>query len=222
MDAPPGNRRLTARPSGRNYVNATLLAAVLLAATLAILVGSWAVGNRVPSAEAATVRDPDAILGAPRYSQAQVTRYARSKGSTRFILETIPYYYKLAPKVGIAPDVLVAQAMVETGYGRYGGDSKPWNMAGIKKGGNVGDAPKDFERPATAKEGVRMHINHMAAYTGRPTIGKPHDRYYDARAAQQNRGYWVRRIHQLGNGVWATDPSYSQKIRSILDDMSRY
>jgi hypothetical protein len=62
--------------------------------------------------------------------------------------------------------------MLETGYGRYGGDSQPWNMAGIKKGGVVvGDTPQDFEVPATAYAGVRMHVNHMAAYTGKRPIG---------------------------------------------------
>jgi hypothetical protein len=40
--------------------------------------------------------------------------------------------------------------MLETGYGRYGDDSKPWNMAGIKKGGIVGAEPDDFEVPPTA------------------------------------------------------------------------
>ncbi|MBA2377806.1 MAG: glucosaminidase domain-containing protein [Rubrobacter sp.] len=164
-------------------------------------------------------RNPDAILGRPIHSQAKVANYARSKGATTYIMQTIPHYYNLGPRVGIAPDFLVAQAMVETGYGRYGGDSRPWNMAGIKKGGNVGDEPRDFERPATAYEGVRMHVNHMAAYTNRPTIGTPHARYYDARSAQSGRGYWVTRISQLGGGVWATDPNYAPKIRRILNEM---
>jgi hypothetical protein len=167
----------------------------------------------------ASAGNPGSVLGKPVYSQARVAKYARSKGSTKYIMQTIPLYYELAPRVGIRPDFLVAQAMVETGYGRYGGDSRPWNMAGIKKGGIVGDEPKDFERPKTARAGVRMHINHMAAYTNRKTLGKPHDRYYDARAAQKSRGYWVKRINQLGNGVWATDPNYASKIRGILDDM---
>jgi hypothetical protein len=78
---------------------------------------------------------------------------------------TIPIYYRLAPRRNIGPDVLVAQAIVETGRGYYGGDSRPWNMAGIKKGGVVGDEPADFEVPANAFEAVRMHVNHMAAYT---------------------------------------------------------
>jgi hypothetical protein len=110
--------------------------------------------------------------------------------------------------------------MVETGYGRYGGDSDPWNMAGIKKGDAQGDEPRDFEKPATARAGVRMHINHMAAYTGKKPIGTPHDRFYDARAAQRERGYWVRNIGQLG-GVWATDTSYDDKIRKVVYGMSR-
>jgi hypothetical protein len=101
---------------------------------------------------------------------------------------TIPIYYRLAPRRNIGPDVLGAQAIVETGRGYYGGDSRPWNMAGIKKAGIVGDEPKDFARFASAFEGVRMHVNHMAAYTHKRPIGVPHERFCDARAAQKARG----------------------------------
>ena len=173
-----------------------------------------------PVLAATTVRGPDQILGAPRYSQTTVESYARSIDCSRYIMKTIPIYYRLAPSRNIAPDVLVAQAIVETGRGYYGGDSKPWNMAGIKRGGAVGDDPKDFEVPPTAYEGVRMHLNHMAAYTGKRPIGEPHDRFYDAHAAQKQQG-WVRRISQLGDGIWATDPTYASKIRNHLDDMGR-
>ncbi len=54
---------------------------------------------------------------------------------------------------------------------------------------------------------------------GKRPIGKPHDRYSDARTAQKSRGYWVRRIGQLGGGVWATDSTYDRKIRRVLNDM---
>ncbi len=197
------------------------LALVLLAAFLAVGLASQVDAQSRSDSERASVRGPDQILGAPRYGQARVESYARSMNSTRYIMKTIPIYYNLAPKRNIAPDVLIAQAMLETGYGRYGGDSRPWNMAGIKKGGNVGDAPKDFEVPPAAYAGVRMHVNHMAAYTGKRPIGTPHDRFYDARAAQKNRGWWVTRISQLGGGVWATDTTYDAKIRNILDAMGR-
>src|SRR3712207_7532009 len=75
----------------------------------------------------------------------------------------------------------------------------------------------DFEVPKTPRAGVRMHVNHMAAYTAKKPIGEPHERFYDARAAQESRGWWVRRVSQLGNGVWATDPHYAGKIRRILE-----
>ncbi len=196
------------------------IALVLLAALLAFGLASH-VQAQTGTEDRSGQRDRGEILGGPRHSKAQAIAYARKMNSTRYIMKTIPIYYKLAPRRDIAPDVLVAQAMVETGYGRYGGDSKPWNMAGIKKGGIVGDAPRDFERPRTAYAGVRMHVNHMAAYTGKRPIGKPHDRYYDARAAQKSRGYWIRRVGQLGDGIWATDPNYDNKIRNNLYGMSR-
>jgi flagellum-specific peptidoglycan hydrolase FlgJ len=174
-----------------------------------------------PQIEANSVREPNRILGAPIYSRAKAERYARSAGCTRYILKAIPIYYRLAPLRNIRPDVLVAQAVLGTSRGHYGGDSRPWNMAGIKKGGAVRDRPKDFEVPQNAREGVRMHVNHMAAYTGKRAIGKPHDRYYEARAAQRRRGWWVRKVSQLGNSVWATDPEYGDKIRRILHAMAK-
>ena len=191
---------------------------VLLTSGLAVSVDA----RTEPALAAATVRGPEQILGAPRYSQTTVERYARSIDCSRYIMKTIPIYYRLAPRRNIAPDVLVAQSIVETGRGYYGGDSKPWNMAGIKKGGaDRGDDPKDFEVPPTAYEGVRMHVNHMAAYTGKRPIGQPHDRFYDARAAQKQREWWVRSISQLGDEIWAEDPTYASKIRNHLDNMGR-
>ena len=195
----------------------------LVVIVLAVAVGwglaSQAAAQPEPAFEASRVRGPDRILGDPIYGRAKVERYARSVGCTRRIMRTIPLYYRLAPRRNIRPDVLVAQAILETGRGHYRGDSKPWNMAGIKKGGAVGDRPRDFEVPKTPRAGVRMHVNHMAAYTGKRPIGKPHDRYHDARAAQKGRGWWVRRVSQLGDGVWATDPHYAGKIRRILNAM---
>jgi hypothetical protein len=196
---------------------ALVFSTIVLASGVAFVVGS-----QEEAVHAATsMRGPDQILGAPRYSEKRVERYARSIGCTRYIMRTIPIYYRLAKRRNIAPDVLVAQAIVETGLGRYGGDSRPWNMAGIKKGGLVGDEPKDFEVPPTAYQGVRMHVNHMAAYTHKRPIGVPHERFYDARAAQKARGWWVRRIGQLGDGIWAGDPNYAEAIRYHLDRMGR-
>jgi hypothetical protein len=197
------------------------LALVLLAVCLALGLASQVETQAKPVAEANPIHEPNRILGPPIYTQADVERYASSVGCTRYILKAIPIYYKLAPHINIRPDVLVAQAVLETNRGHYGGDSMPWNMAGIKKDGAVRDRPKDFEVVPNASEGVRMHVNHMAAYTGKRAVGTPHDRYYEARAAQSRREWWVRKVSQLGNGVWASDPDYASKIQRILDDMGK-
>jgi flagellum-specific peptidoglycan hydrolase FlgJ len=197
------------------------LALVLFAVCFALDLASQAETQAKQVTEANSTREPNRILGAPIHSQAKVEKYARSVGCTRYILKAIPIYYRLAPRRNIRPDVLVAQAVLETNEGHYGGASRPWNMAGIKKGGAVGDRPRDFEVPSNARAGVKMHVNHMAAYTGKRAIGKPHDRYYEARAAQRRRGWWVRKVSQLGNRVWATDPEYGGKIRRILHDMAK-
>jgi hypothetical protein len=119
-----------------------ILLTVFLASGLVVLVDT----RTEPVLAASALRGPDQILGAPRYSQATVERYARSIDCSHYIMKTIPIYYRLAPRRSIAPDALVAQSIVETGRGYYGGVSKPWNMAGIKKGGeDRGDAPEDFE-----------------------------------------------------------------------------
>jgi flagellum-specific peptidoglycan hydrolase FlgJ len=191
--------------------------AVFFASGLVALVDARA----EPALAADALRGRDQIIGAPRYSQSTVESYARSIDCSHYIMKAIPIYYRLAPRRNIAPEVLLAQAIVETRRGYYGGDSKPHNMAGIKKGGEVGDDPKDFEVPPSAYEGVRMHVNHMAAYTGKEPIGEPHDRFYDASAAQEHRGWWVRRISQLGDGIWAEDPMYASKIQDHLDEMGR-
>jgi flagellum-specific peptidoglycan hydrolase FlgJ len=197
------------------------LALVVFAMCFALGLASQAEAQAKARIEANSVREPNRILGAPIYSRAKAERYARSAGCTRYILKAIPIYYRLAPLRNIRPDVLVAQTVLETSRGHYDGASKPWNMAGIKNGGAVRDRPKDFEVPQNAREGVRMHANHMAAYTGKRAIGKPHDRYYEARAAQRRRGWWVRKVSQLGNRVWATDPEYGDKIRRILHAMAK-
>ena len=71
---------------------ALVLATVILATGLVVLADS-----QEEPALAASVREPDQILGAPRYSQTTVESYARSIDCSRYIMKAIPIYYRLAP-----------------------------------------------------------------------------------------------------------------------------
>lgn len=78
------------------------------------------------------------------------------------VLTLAGYYVHYAAEVGLRADVLWAQMLHETGFGRYGGSVAPWqnNFAGIGATGG-GVAGNAFP---TAEEGVKAHIAHMVAY----------------------------------------------------------
>jgi hypothetical protein len=79
------------------------------------------------------------------------------------------YYVRFCGETGLRADLLWAQMIRETGYGKYGGDVAPEqnNYAGIgATGGGAGGAVF-----ASAEAGVRAHVAHMVAYvyTSSPT-----------------------------------------------------
>jgi flagellum-specific peptidoglycan hydrolase FlgJ len=80
------------------------------------------------------------------------------------VKDIVHYYWKEAGKEGIRPDVAFAQAILETGTFRYGGDVLPTqnNFCGL---GTVGGGVKG----ATFKDaemGVRAHIQHLTGLYG--------------------------------------------------------
>ncbi len=71
-------------------------------------------------------------------------------------------YVGYAAEAGLRADILWAQMIHETGFGRYGGDVEPAqnNYAGIGATGG-GEPGCSF---ASAEAGVKAHIAHMVAY----------------------------------------------------------
>ncbi len=68
--------------------------------------------------------------------------------------------------------------------------------------------------------GLASHVQAQAETVERAGVMRePGERFYDARAAQEERGYWIRNIGQLGGGIWATDTTYDDKIRNALYGM---
>ncbi|MFH1186641.1 MAG: N-acetylmuramoyl-L-alanine amidase [Candidatus Levyibacteriota bacterium] len=85
--------------------------------------------------------------------------------SPKFTVSTLTlagYYIKYAAEVNLRADILWAQMIHETGFGKYGGDVLPSqnNFAGVGATGN-GEEGISF---VTAEAGVKAQIAHMAAY----------------------------------------------------------
>lgn len=150
-------------------------------------------------------------------------RYVLSRGAheQRARAAIAAIYSVEQPQTTWAPAVRAAQSFHETGGWNYGHDSRWANMAGIKKGGDVGDEPRDFLVPATAELGAHIQAQHARAYSGKPHLKPVHARYFDAYAAQKARGWWVTRVSQLGGGIWATDELYASHLMDVIRGMQK-
>ena len=161
------------------------------------------------------------IIGTPMATQEQCVQYLlRNNPHPNLSVsaeEIVAYYYEEGAREGIRPDVAFAQALKETGFFRYGGDVIPEqnNYCGL---GTTGGGVKG-EFFATARLGVRAHIQHLLAYssTRRPTTPVVDPRYSIVRQAYGSRtlGRW-----QDLNGRWAVPGNfYGQEILSMFKDI---
>lgn len=130
----------------------------------------------------------------------------------------VSYYYTEALHEGIRPDVAFAQALKETGYFRYGGTVKPEqnNYCGL---GTTNSKTKGAFF-ASARLGVRAHIQHLLAYatTKRPKLAIVDPRYQTIRELYGKRTFssWTDL-----NGRWAIPgKTYGQSILQVFQQIA--
>lgn len=112
-------------------------------------------------------QNPITIFGDSLATQAQAVAFIKKMNPNAklncSVEEIVRLYFKEAQAEGIRPDVALSQALLETGFFRYGGDVKPYqnNFCGL---GSVGGGVKGAAF-ATPELGVRAHIQHILAYS---------------------------------------------------------
>ena len=131
--------------------------------------------------------------------------------------EIVALYWEEAEREGVRPDMALAQALVETGYFRFGGDVEPWqhNFCGLgTTGGGVKGAA--FKTP---RDGVRAHIQHLLAYSShaRPKTALLDPRYEGARRLRLQNGL-ITKWSGL-NWTWAMGGEYAEKIVTTRQKM---
>ena len=131
--------------------------------------------------------------------------------------EIVNMYYQEASREGIKWDIAFCQALVETGFFRFGGTVVPEqnNFCGL---GTTSASVRGAYFP-TPRDGVRAHIQHLMAYcTPRtPQTNVIDPRYYLVYSGKVKTGfftYWS----QL-NGRWATGSYYAEKILRVHEVM---
>jgi peptidoglycan hydrolase FlgJ len=141
-----------------------------------------------------------------------------------FIARIWPHAQRAAAELGVCPKVLVAQAALETGWGRHtirrnGGDDAH-NLFGIKAGGRwSGDAvtrsTSEYVNGAKVQENAAFRAYRSVAdsFADYVNLIKNSPRYAAALGASTTRAF----ASALQRAGYATDPQYAAKLTAIAE-----
>lgn len=142
-----------------------------------------------------------------------------------FVGSLLPYARQAASALGVSPEVLVAQAALETGWGQKILKSKDGqsslNLFNIKAGGQwhgdkvtASTLEYDGGKPKRETAQFRAYQNPAQSFSDYVKLLKESPRYQDALK-------WVKEparfLQELQGAGYATDPQYAKKILQVLD-----
>ncbi|MDG1580350.1 flagellar assembly peptidoglycan hydrolase FlgJ [Pseudomonas sp. GOM6] len=147
-----------------------------------------------------------------------------------FIETMLPMAEEAAKKIGVDARYLVAQAALETGWGksiiRHSDGSSSHNLFGIKAHrGWDGEAARvlttEYKGGKAVKEAAafRTYDSYQQSFNDYVNFLQGNGRYQEALAATDNPERFVRELQAAG---YATDPNYARKIGQIARKMQTY
>lgn len=147
-----------------------------------------------------------------------------------FVNTMLPMAKEAADRIGVDPRYLVAQAALETGWGksvmRAQDGSSSHNLFGIKAGSSwKGDSARaitsEFRDGAMVKETAefRSYASYKDSFHDLVTLLQSNNRYQDVVKSADNPEQFVRELQKAG---YATDPNYATKISQIAKQMTSY
>lgn len=165
--------------------------------------------------------------------QSPVVETSDPKGwrKSDFVRQLWPWAREAAERMGLAPAALLAQAALETGWGRHimpsgkGGSAN--NLFGIKTGrGWKGDSVKigtlEFEQGVAVrkKDKFRTYDSFRDSFNDYVDFLQSNPRYSKALASTSDSREYFRELQKAG---YATDPHYADKLTMVLEgkDMQR-
>ena len=171
-----------------------------------------------------TVR-PDAAAcdEVEQVASADPSRYARNTPE-RFVAEIWDHARQAAKELGVDPRALVAQAALETGWGKRqiktGDGGSAHNLFGIKatgwKGERARTATHEYTNGVkhTETADFRAYSSPAESFADYVRLLKSNPRYQQALSAGKDIAGFARGLQRAG---YATDPTYANKIASIAN-----
>lgn len=147
------------------------------------------------------------------------------KSADEFTQYVLPYAEKAAKELGVSPLVLIAQAALETGWGkavtRHPDGASSFNLFNIKAdkrwdGDSVTKSTLEYADGIAKHEKAtfRSYDSYADSFTDYVDFLRTNSRYVDAIDNQGDDTLFIKDLHKAG---YATDPDYADKILNIFN-----
>jgi flagellar protein FlgJ len=156
----------------------------------------------------------------------------RFSSPAEFIATMLPMAEKAAKRLGVEPRFLVAQAALETGWGksmiRQKDGSNSHNLFGIKATGWDGESARvkttEYVDGKATKQmaGFRAYDSFEQSFNDYVRLLENNDRYQSAVQVASTSGDSERFVKELQRAGYATDPQYASKINQIARKVQTY
>jgi flagellar protein FlgJ len=145
------------------------------------------------------------------------------QSAEEFVRRLHPYAEQAARELGVEPKVILAQAALESGWGRSviknGNGDNSFNLFNIKadkswQGKQTQVTTLEFDQgiPKKVNAGFRSYDSFKESFTDYVDFIKSNPRYSDALKKVGNAEQYM---HELQRAGYATDPKYANKVMSI-------
>ncbi|MGL5335201.1 MAG: flagellar assembly peptidoglycan hydrolase FlgJ, partial [Enterovibrio sp.] len=141
-----------------------------------------------------------------------------------FVDSLLPHAKKAARALGVDPAILLAQAALETGWGKKviaKGNTSTHNLFNIKadprwQGEKVTTQTLEVYGgiPVQERAAFRAYDSHAQSFDDYVDFLNNNPRYANALSQTQQPELFIRGLHQAG---YATDPLYEQKVLSVFN-----
>ncbi|MDO6442120.1 flagellar assembly peptidoglycan hydrolase FlgJ [Marinobacter sp. 2_MG-2023] len=142
-----------------------------------------------------------------------------------FVRTLLPVAESISADTGIDPKLMVAQAALETGWGKHmirgDGSQHSYNLFGIKadsrwEGDAVTITTTEFREGVPMKERAdfRAYPDYESSFRDYVSFLESNPRYRDVLASADQPEVFARKLQEAG---YATDPQYGEKINRIMN-----
>ncbi len=147
-----------------------------------------------------------------------------SSDAAAFVREVLPHAQAASRETGIPAHFMIAQAALETGWGKYqlrNANGQPsHNLFNIKagrswQGATVGVAATEYVngRPVTEQSNFRAYGSYADSFRDYARLIANNPRYAQVLGQQDAAGF----ARELQNAGYATDPRYAEKLTRIIN-----